>query len=204
MAIAFVNSTEIPGGSSGGTSSPIDTTGANLLIVSGSWFITDAPPQDSFNNTWVEAVTESDSNFGLSIYYVLNPTVGPGHTQQSCRRQLPNYAVVGGLSLHPRVEIGDRQRLERYRRGLVAAIEPSITISPIPIDLEPVPPQRSERDIMLDNFLAMMLARELRKSRSHYNAKGSCNLDVPSVDCRVAGPPQDSRVIKGRNSRAPR
>jgi hypothetical protein len=80
MAIALVNSAKIPGSPSGGTSAPIDTTGVNLLVVSNSWFITDAPPQDSFNNTWVEAVTESDSNFGLSIYYVLNPTVGPGHT----------------------------------------------------------------------------------------------------------------------------
>jgi hypothetical protein len=93
----------------------------------------------------------------------------------------------------------------------VAAIEPSVTMSPIPIDLdwfEPAPlvvapPQRSERDIMLDNFLAMMLARELRKSRSHFAKTGSCNPNVPSVDSRAAGAPADSRVSRPTNSRIP-
>lgn len=80
MAIDFINSVEIPGGSGGGTSDPIDTTGANLLVISGAWFTSDDPPTDSFGNTWKEALSESNAGFGLGVYYSLNPTVGADHT----------------------------------------------------------------------------------------------------------------------------
>lgn len=80
MAIALVRSAAIPGSAVGGTSAPVDTTGANLLVVSAAWFTADTPPTDSFSNVWTEAIAESAGGFGLGIYYALNPTVGANHT----------------------------------------------------------------------------------------------------------------------------
>jgi len=67
------------------TTGSVDTTGATLLVCvvcgsSTSNFAT--PPSDSFSNTWTKLSTygdNADTNL-IAIYYVFNPTVGPGHT----------------------------------------------------------------------------------------------------------------------------
>lgn len=65
-----------------GTSAPIDTTGANLLVVSlGSFFATPAFT-DSKNNTWVAltAYLSSGTFSYAQLFYCINPVVGTGHT----------------------------------------------------------------------------------------------------------------------------
>lgn len=85
MAISLVSSVEILGtGGSGGTSSPINTTGANLLVISLSVFNQAVTPivSDSFGNTWLIAkfVYDTPNSFGTAFMYCLHPTVGAGHT----------------------------------------------------------------------------------------------------------------------------
>lgn len=69
--------------SGGGTSSAIDTTGANLLIVHLGCFETGGAGvvTDSKLNTWAQLTTQSQSGACMSVlYYAKNPNVGSGHT----------------------------------------------------------------------------------------------------------------------------
>jgi hypothetical protein len=93
----------------------------------------------------------------------------------------------------------------------VTAIESDVVIPSIPIDLEFLEPpaakvveepQPSALSHTMDQFLALLMARELR-AHKHHSATGSCNADVPRVDSRVDGPPQDCRVNRPTNSRVP-
>lgn len=69
-------------GSGGGTTSPIDTTGADLLVVAvlGN---TSAAPTDSKSNTWVGLTTYAGSSAGVTIWYCRGGTAGSGHTFSS-------------------------------------------------------------------------------------------------------------------------
>jgi hypothetical protein len=86
MAIALVSSLTATPGGSGGTTAALDTSGANLLILSVSWYtINTANPStisDSKGNTWT-ALTRRNSpsgHFAHRLWYATNPTVGTGHT----------------------------------------------------------------------------------------------------------------------------
>lgn len=68
----------------GGTSSAIDTTGCDLLIVSVSSYDLTANPavSDSKSNTWIPLTNHpvSGGDTTARIWYAKNPTVGSGHT----------------------------------------------------------------------------------------------------------------------------
>lgn len=85
MAIAHVASTSFTFGAGNGTSSSIDTTGANLLVVVvSSYYGAPAPTlTDSKGNTWTTAqdfVGSGAAGNRLRMYYCLGGTVGSGHT----------------------------------------------------------------------------------------------------------------------------
>lgn len=65
----------------GVASSAINTTFANLLVVAAADFNNGgaAAPTDSFSNTWV-GLNSYASFLAVRIWYVVSPTVGPGHT----------------------------------------------------------------------------------------------------------------------------
>lgn len=69
---------------SGGTTSPIDTTGANLIVVAISDYAIQPASilSDSKSNTW-NALTPAIGSAPYertTLYYCYNPTVGAGHT----------------------------------------------------------------------------------------------------------------------------
>lgn len=69
--------------SSGGpvTTSGIDTTGANLIILWCTGFFTSGTPTDSKSNTWTPLTIQTqDNNVSSQFFYCYNPTVGTGHT----------------------------------------------------------------------------------------------------------------------------
>ena len=73
------------GTSSGGTSSGINTSGATLLVMTASTSsnVTIPTPSDSYSNHWLQVLSQASSGTSDStvlLYYVLNPTVGTGHT----------------------------------------------------------------------------------------------------------------------------
>jgi hypothetical protein len=81
MPISLVGSTNA-GSSDGGnsvTSSALDTTGANLLVVAVVTFGAGTTPTDSKGNTWTGLTVESGSS-NVRLWYCLSPTVGTGHT----------------------------------------------------------------------------------------------------------------------------
>lgn len=89
MAITFVNSTYIdyasPGWTATNATSPaIDTTGANLLVVSASWSDWTIPTvtiSDNKGNTWIGlTVYRNFSSSGTQFFYAKNAIVGAGHT----------------------------------------------------------------------------------------------------------------------------
>lgn len=66
---------------SGCTTSPIDTTGADLIVVGSAWFTDQPTLTDSNGNTWTQLTTQADTNGDHSaLYYCVSPTVGSGHT----------------------------------------------------------------------------------------------------------------------------
>jgi hypothetical protein len=64
------------------TTSPIDTSGANLIIVSGLNYHTslNIAISDSKLNTWTALTLYSESQSATILWYCFNPTVGSGHT----------------------------------------------------------------------------------------------------------------------------
>src|SRR5262252_10214264 len=82
MAIALVASIQSTTAQNGGTSGAIDTTGANLLVLSLGYYGTPTV-SDSKGNTWVPLtahVGASGTGIGHRIYYAKNAVVGTGHT----------------------------------------------------------------------------------------------------------------------------
>lgn len=75
---AFIVGTSGATSAAAATTSAIDTTGANLIVVgatgSSAFTVT-----DSKGNTWT-ALTETGIGIDSQLYYCLNPTVGSGHT----------------------------------------------------------------------------------------------------------------------------
>lgn len=82
-SISFVANTAAQGTADGATSSAINTTGANLLIialVTYSGVSTDAVISDNKSNKWIPLSTNSSSGARTRFYYAQSPTVGSGHT----------------------------------------------------------------------------------------------------------------------------
>lgn len=77
MAYALLNHVQTTGSTSGGTSSAIDTSGADLLVINGVCNNGTGPTiSDNKGNTYILAVN-SQSNF---IWYCRGGVVGAGHT----------------------------------------------------------------------------------------------------------------------------
>jgi hypothetical protein len=84
MAITLVASTVATPGVAGGTSAAIDTTGANLLILSVSFYAggttTLSSVFDAKANTWLPLTLRNTATTGHRFYYAKNAIVGSGHT----------------------------------------------------------------------------------------------------------------------------
>lgn len=84
MSFALIGTEYNRGGVSGGTTTAMNTTGANLIVLYVSYYhdyVGSLTISDSKGNTWT-ALTGSGTttSVGCKFYYCLNPTVGSGHT----------------------------------------------------------------------------------------------------------------------------
>lgn len=80
--IKIIGNTSAAGTANTVTTSSLDTTGANLVIVACSYQVSSgASLTDNKSNTWT-ALTESaySANVAVKLYYCINPVVGSGHT----------------------------------------------------------------------------------------------------------------------------
>lgn len=83
MTFALLGNTGISGGSGGGSSGSVDTTGADLIIIHVSQYTVPATitPSDSKGNTWTGLTVQAGGTENKSrLWYCINPTVGTGHT----------------------------------------------------------------------------------------------------------------------------
>lgn len=98
MSIALVAHTLWNPGSGGGTSSAIDTTGANFLILCASTYAggSFSTPSDSKGNTWTPLTRQNNGGASAcQFFYVENPTVGTGHTfTYSAASSFPTFTVA--------------------------------------------------------------------------------------------------------------
>ncbi len=82
--IALVSSRTQSLGLTGGTTTAIDTTGANLIVVSLSYYHTgntgDITITDSKGNTWTLLTKYANATTANRLYYCKNANVGSGHT----------------------------------------------------------------------------------------------------------------------------
>jgi len=83
MAVSVISYATKAGALGGVTSNAVDTTGANLIVLTAAWFNVVTPDvtiADSKGNTWTPLTKASQIGIVLRLYYCLNPTVGTGHT----------------------------------------------------------------------------------------------------------------------------
>jgi hypothetical protein len=88
MSIALVASINAGGpGANGGSTAAVDTTGADLIIIGGSWWGFAAGHtavfSDNKGNTWTLATLQPNGGANDMCHqkaYCFNPTVGSGHT----------------------------------------------------------------------------------------------------------------------------
>lgn len=81
MAISLVASTEGSGTQNANTTGSINTTGANLIVISVAYQAGATPSiSDSKGNTWTPLTQTSSGSTACRMYYCFNPTVGTGHT----------------------------------------------------------------------------------------------------------------------------
>lgn len=59
---------------------PIDTTGANLIVVGISTLFAATGMSDSKGNTWTQLTPQAGGSAWVTQFYCANPTVGSGHT----------------------------------------------------------------------------------------------------------------------------
>ena len=99
MAISLVTSSAAAFGNSSATTSAINTTGANCLIMwIGAWRGTQPAPSvavsDSKGNTWTALNGSGNSTTDGCFFYCLNPTVGSGHTATVNNSVNANWACI--------------------------------------------------------------------------------------------------------------
>lgn len=95
MPYSLVIDTEFaPATPYGGTSSAIDTTGADLLVFLVSCHIGTPTVSDSKGNTWNALTRSGTGNTAAQIFYAKNPTVGTGHT-----------FTISGTEIYPSVYV---------------------------------------------------------------------------------------------------
>jgi hypothetical protein len=83
MAIAHVVSTSATPGINGGTTSGIDTTGADFIVVVLSYYSGLSPDpvvSDNKGNTYIERTAYENNDRGVQVFYIENANVGSGHT----------------------------------------------------------------------------------------------------------------------------
>lgn len=89
----------VAAGSTGGgavTTAGINTTGANLIVVSVGWFQNAMTVSDSNTNTWSALTLHGElAAKANKLFYVFNPTVGAGHT----------FTADGGASAFPALSV---------------------------------------------------------------------------------------------------
>jgi len=82
MSFSLIVSTESTGSTTGGTSTAVDTTGADLIVISASTYESlGGTISDNKSNTWTALTRYYRLNNGaVRLYYCVSPTVGTGHT----------------------------------------------------------------------------------------------------------------------------
>lgn len=99
MAYPLLQTVIIPGSSTGGTSSAVDSTGTNFIAFAITIAITKTPVvSDSYGNTWSLVLSKYAPDAGTILYTCFNPTVGPGHTFTVAGSPAPIFAS-GTVSL---------------------------------------------------------------------------------------------------------
>jgi hypothetical protein len=80
MTIARVALSAVATGASGATTTGVDTTGSNLLVVPVASYSTGATVTDNKGNTYTPLTQYGGGGSLSQIWYCLSPVVGTGHT----------------------------------------------------------------------------------------------------------------------------
>lgn len=76
-----------------GPTSAVDTTGADLLVISTGSYLSAATVSDSKGNTWNSLTSYAGGLAVVRTFYAVNPTVGSGHTF-SCSGSYPAIGMI--------------------------------------------------------------------------------------------------------------
>lgn len=110
--IALVASTIKAGAANSATTDAVNTTGANLLVVSASWYnaVTATPTvTDSKSNTWTRLTIRTSGDQSAAIWYSVPTSVGSGHTVTvagSTTFMAASFSAYSGADASPFVQEG--------------------------------------------------------------------------------------------------
>lgn len=131
MAFSHVIGTYKIGAAGGATTTGIDTTGADFIVIGVAWYdaVTATPTvSDSKGNTWT-ALTLSSMSLGDGserLYYCKNPTVGSGHTFSVSGTSIYSPIFVNCFSGGSAAEL-DQQNTFDYTAGFTSVQPGSLT-----------------------------------------------------------------------------
>ena len=98
MTIAFVAQNATGGSVNGVTSSTVNTTGANLIVLSVSWGSGGTPTiSDSKTNSWTKGTTYNSSVYSTCLWYCLAPATDANHTFTASISS--GYPVIGVIAV---------------------------------------------------------------------------------------------------------
>lgn len=103
MAFSLIAAVSSGTDGNGTTSSAINTTGADLIVVVQSDYGAGGPtgaPSDSKGNTWTALTRVTAGSAGARIYYCASPTVGAGHTFSQGGSNYPSIHVSAWSGAH--------------------------------------------------------------------------------------------------------
>lgn len=110
------------------TTIAIDTTGANLIVISVSSYAS-AAPTDSKSNTWLPLTIQNSGSAINRLFYCINPIVGSGHTFTiNTASSYPVISVVAAASAGPWIVQGESGTF-----AVVTTIQPG-SLTPLKAD----------------------------------------------------------------------
>lgn len=101
MSFSYVASTaKASGNTQNVTTDPINTTGANLIVISVAWYSTeDYSVSDSEGNSYTPLTTRTGGSQKNKLFWCVNPNVGSSHTFTATTPGGSGYPVIGVVAV---------------------------------------------------------------------------------------------------------
>lgn len=126
--IGLIGHVGFAGGASGGTTAGVNTTGANLIVLTAAGAAGSAiPVSDSLSNTWTLVINPQNAANQTAVYYCSNPTVGAGHTF-TCGGSVSSIQVTAWSNCAPSGALDQSVSFGSFNPGVITPADPKALV----------------------------------------------------------------------------